>query len=163
MLEPQALTGKHAMPQFYNTWTKKIAEAQGREKNYRRLGKKVVDLYEAREEEASPYSIVYSNTEVLAPSVYNARPVPMVLRRYRDADPIGKAVAETSTRLLKYLVDVESANYDSFDELMQAAVLDGLLTNRGLTRTLCRKTFRKDSVPGTSPTVAMCGRLVRKR
>ena len=35
------------------------------------------------------------------------------------------------------------------------------LTRRGLVRTSWRSTFLKCSVPGTSPTVAMCGRLVR--
>jgi len=43
-------------------------------------------------------------------------------------------VSDVGTRTLKYLLEAESANYDNFDANMQAAVLDGLITNRGLTR-----------------------------
>lgn len=116
------------------TWLGEIDDALKREKKYRRLGKESVDLYEAKDPASTPFAILYSNVETLAPAVYNARPIPMVGRRYKDADPKGKAVAEVSTRILKFLVDTESRDYDSFDDLMQPAVLDGLITNRGLTR-----------------------------
>lgn len=116
------------------TWLAEIDDAMKREKRYRELGQKCVDLYEAKKPDDTPFAILYSNVETLAPAVYNARPVPMVSRRYKDADPIGKAVAEVSTRTLKFLVDTECQDYDSFDDLMQPAVLDGLITNRGVTR-----------------------------
>ena len=116
------------------TWLGEIDDAMKREKKFRLLGKESVDLYEAKNPDTTPFAILYSNVETLAPAVYNARPIPMVSRRYKDADPVGKAVAEVSTRTLKFLVDTECADYDSFDELMQPAVLDGLITNRGLTR-----------------------------
>lgn len=115
-------------------WLKEIDDAQKREKKYREIARECVKLYEAKEPENTPFAILYSNVETLAPAVYNATPIPIVQRRYKDADPIGKAVAETSTRILKFLIDNESKSYDSFDELMQPAVLDGLITNRGLTR-----------------------------
>lgn len=119
---------------LYTHWNQQISDAMKREKSFRQIGGKVVDLYEAKKPEDTPFAIVYSNTEVLAPAVYNARPIPLVTRRFKDADPIGKAASEVATRSLKFLIDTESQNYDSFDELMQPAVLDGLLTNRGLTR-----------------------------
>ncbi len=115
-------------------WLGEISDALKREKNYRILGQKCVDLYEAKRPDDTPFAILYSNTEVLVPAVYNARPIPIVSRRYKDADPGGKAVSEVSTRTLKFLIDTENKDYDSFDDLMQPAVLDGLVTNRGLTR-----------------------------
>lgn len=118
----------------YKYWTGQIADAFKREKTYREEGKKSVDLYEAKHPEQVPFNILYSNIEVLAPAVYNARPIPIVQRRYKDADPSGKAVSDVSTRMLKYLIDTESENYDGFDDLMQAGVLDSLTTNRGVTR-----------------------------
>lgn len=118
----------------YKAWMSEINDALAREKNYRKLAQRCVDLYEAKTPDETPFAILYSNVEVLAPAVYNARPVPVVQRRYKDADPLGKAVSDVSTRLLKFLIDSESQNYDSFDDLMQPAVLDGLVTNRGLTR-----------------------------
>lgn len=126
-------------------WLTEISDALRREKKFRDLGKEVVDLYEAKKPDDTPFAILYSNTETLAPAVYNARPIPVVTRRHRDADPVGKAVAEVSTRLLKFLIDNESRDYDSYDELMQPAVLDGLITNRGLTR------FRYKDAAGKLP------------
>ena len=127
-LSPQQLEG------LYKTWSGEIQDALSREKKYRQTAQRCVDLYEAKNPDETPFAILYSNVEVLAPAVYNARPIPIVQRRYKDSDPIGKAVCDVSTRMLKYLIDTESANYDSFDDLMQPAVLDGLITNRGLTR-----------------------------
>lgn len=119
---------------LYQTWISRIQDALKREKTFRQKGQKVVDLYEAKKPDETPFAIVYSNAEVLIPAVYNSRPIPLVTRRFRDADPLGKAASEVSTRTLKFLIDTETQDYDSFDELMQPAVLDGVLTNRGLTR-----------------------------
>lgn len=116
------------------TWLGRIEDAQKREKQFRSKGKAVVNLYEAKKPDETPFAIVYSNTETLQPALYNSRPVPIVTRRFKDADPIGKAAAETSTRTLKVLLDTEHPDYDNYDELTQAAVLDGILVNRGLTR-----------------------------
>lgn len=139
---------------MFNAWNQKINDALTREKTYRKNGQKVVDLYEAKTPDSTPFAIVYSNTETLQPALYNAKPIPIVSRRYKDEDPIGKIASEVSTRTLKYLIDDESPNYDSFDELIQTAVLDGLLTNRGLTR-------YKYSPPGGPFPERVCGESVR--
>lgn len=116
------------------SWMSEINDALKREKKYRVLGQQCVDLYEAKKPDETPFAILYSNTETLMPAVYNQKPIPIVSRRYKDADPSGKAVSEVSTRILKFLIDTEGKDYDGFDDLMQPAVLDGLVTNRGLTR-----------------------------
>lgn len=119
---------------LYKHWQGQITDALEREKTYRKQGKVSVDLYEIKDPENTPFNILYSNVEVLQPATYNAKPIPIVQRRYKDADPAGKAVSDVSTRLLKYLIDTESESYDGFDELMQAVVLDGFVTNRGIMR-----------------------------
>jgi hypothetical protein len=118
---------------FAQKWRLRIEDALRREKDYRKIGKECVDLYEAKDPSSVPFNILYSNTEVLGPSVYNARPIPIVTRRFKDPDPVGKAAAEVSTRLLKFLIEAESEDCDNFDELTFSAVLDTLVTNRGLT------------------------------
>ena len=115
-------------------WLKEIKDAEAREKKYRTSTKNYVDEYEGAKENRTPFAILYSNVETLAPSIYNSRPIPIVERRYKDADPLGKAGAEISTRILKFLLEEESVDYDSFDDLMQSAVINGLVTNRGVTR-----------------------------
>lgn len=119
---------------LFKAWMGQIQDALTREKTYRKQGQASVDLYEAKNADQTPFAILYSNVEVLSPAIYNSRPIPIVQRRYKDADPIGRAICNVGTRMLKYLIDTDSANYDSFDELMQPAVLDGIITNRGLTR-----------------------------
>lgn len=136
-MQPEAATSERTPAQaekLCEAWKTKIDDAQKREKTFRKLGKESVDLYEAKDPENVPFAILYSNIEVLAPAVYNAQPVPVVQRRYKDEDPLGKAAADVSTRALKYLVDTESQDYDTFDDVIQGAVLDGLITNRGLSR-----------------------------
>ena len=119
---------------FVKGWLKEIDDALKREKKYRKLAKHCVELYEAKKPDETPFSILYSNTETLVPAVYNSKPIPVVQRRFKDADPNGRAVSEVSTRTLKFLLDSEDRDYDSYDDLVQAAVLDGLVTNRGLHR-----------------------------
>jgi hypothetical protein len=131
---PQAAMAGPKAQAFVKYWLGECADALKREKKYRQLGKESVDLYEAKSPDTTPFAILYSNVETLTPAVYNARPIPIVSRRYKDSDPVGKAVSEVSTRSLKFLIDNESADYDNFDDLISAAVLDVTLTNRGLTR-----------------------------
>lgn len=115
-------------------WMDRISDALKREKKYREKGNKVVDLYEGKKADDTPFAIVYSNVETLQPALYNSTPIPIVARRFRDADPVGKAASDASTRLLKFLIDANSKDYDGFDENVMSAVLDALLTNRGVTR-----------------------------
>lgn len=119
---------------FYKHWDGEITDALKREKRYRETGRKYVEIYEARNSDEVPFAILYSNTETLLPAVYNSKPIPIINRRFRDADPLGKAVSDVSTRLLKFLIDTESKDYDNFDDLMVSSALEAILVNRGLVR-----------------------------
>lgn len=132
-IDPENMTDAQKTT-FVKKWLTDIDDAMKREKKFRENAQKVVDIYEGKKSDETPFAIIYSNTETLQPALYNARPIPIVTRRFKDADPVGKAAAETSTRTLKFLIDTEDKDYDNFDELMQAANLDALLTNRGITR-----------------------------
>jgi len=142
---------------LYRNWQNAINDALKREKTFRRLGKQCVELYEAKTPENTPFAILYSNTETLAPAVYNQRPIPIVDRRFKDADPVGKAAADVGTRVLKFLIDAESEDYDSFDELLPAAVLNTLTTNRGLTRAK----YEADTTDGRVTNECVYGEEVR--
>lgn len=72
------------------------------------------------------FAILWSNTETLKPAVYGRTPTPVVSRRYKDADPVGKYVAEVLERSLEFAIDA----YD-FDERMQLSRDDYLLLARG--------------------------------
>lgn len=119
---------------LYKHWDNQISDALKREKKYREKGRKYVEIYEGRKSDEVPFAILYSNTETLLPAVYNSKPIPLVSRRFKDADPVGKAVSEVSNRILKFLLDTESQDYDNFDDLMVTSALEAILVNRGLVR-----------------------------
>lgn len=115
-------------------WCDEIRQAQKREKNFRTLGKSVVEIYEAGKEDEVEFNILYSNTETLLPALYNTTPRPVVQRRYRDSDPLGSAVAKTTQRALEFSIDPAGEETLDFDQVMEAATLSALLPGRGLTR-----------------------------
>ena len=119
---------------LYKHWDNQISDALKREKKYREKGRKYVEIYEGRKSDEVPFAILYSNTETLLPAVYNSKPIPLVSRRFKDADPVGKAVSEVSNRILKFLLDTESQDYDNLDDLMVTSALEAILVNRGLVR-----------------------------
>ena len=70
-------------------WLKEIADARKREKTFRKDGRKIVRIYEGKQAETEQYNILYTNTDTLAPALYNTTPRPVVQRRFKDADPVG--------------------------------------------------------------------------
>ena len=114
-------------------WLDEIDAAKKREKDYRQEGKGIIDVYSGRKRENTPYNILYSNTEVLLPALYSMVPRPVVQRRFKDEDPVGKAAAHAGQRVLEFLLDTNIDGYETFDEAMRASVLDALLPGRGIT------------------------------
>lgn len=128
-------------PSKPSSWLRELESARKREKQWRGRGKKLVEMYECSEKERDRFNILYSNTETLLPALYNNTPRPVVDRRFRDADPIGKVAAQVIQRSLEFALDNDVKSYPSFDELMQSAVLDSLVPGRGLTRFKYDATF----------------------
>lgn len=110
-------------------WKKELDLAGKREKAWRDEGEKIVKRYRAEEKKKNRYNILRSNTEILRPALYNTKPEPDVRRRFRDADPLGKAVSEVLERSLTVFVD----GYD-VECAAKNDVLDALLPGRGLSR-----------------------------
>lgn len=131
--EPEVkATGPRANEVAY--WNRQIKAAKDREKQYRKIAREFVNIYEAEKKQANSFNILYSNTETLQPALYNEVPRPVVQRRYKDEDPLGKLVAKTLERTLEYAIDTPDAGYDPFGSLMDAAVLSSLVPGRGVTR-----------------------------
>lgn len=114
-------------------WMREIGAAKKREKNFRKEGERILSIYGGRKIKDTPFNILYSNTETLLPAIYSQVPIPVVQRRFKDEDQIGKQASEASIRVLKFLLDTNVEGYETFDEAMGAAVLDGLLPGRGIT------------------------------
>ena len=111
-----------------------LDQARVREKDFRKEGTRLVELYEGAKKDTYQFNILYSNTETLSPALYNSVPRPVVQRRFKDADPLGAQAAKAGQRVLEYLIDDGMADYATFDELMKSSVLEALVPGRGVTR-----------------------------
>jgi hypothetical protein len=114
-------------------WLKELDAARKRVKEYRKDASRVVKLYEGGKASESPFNILYSNTETLAPALYNNPPRPVVQRRFKDDDPLGKVASDVARRSLEFLIDNELGDYTPFDDLMSQAVLEALVPGSGVT------------------------------
>ena len=114
-----------------NKWLDEIKDAKKREKEFRKKGKMILDVYSG--EKSCPFNILYSNTETLLPALFSNIPRPIVQRRFKDDDPLGKAVANAAQRMLEYLLDLDVEKYDKFSDAMEMATLSSLLPGRGVT------------------------------
>ena len=114
-------------------WIAEINAAKKREKDYRKEGDRILEIYSGKKKDEIPFNILFSNTETLLPANYSAIPRPVVSRRFKDEDPTGKAAATAGQRGLSFLLDTNIDGYETFDDAMKAATLDGLLPGRGVT------------------------------
>lgn len=105
--------------------------ARKRDKDYRKEGKRILEIYAGGPQH--PFAILYSNTETLLPALYSAVPRPVVQRRFKDDDQLGKMASLAGQRMLEFLVDTNVDGYETYDEGMRSAVLTSLLPGRGLT------------------------------
>lgn len=115
-------------------WVEEIDLSREREKDWRKDGFEAEEMYDCvKQSEADSFNILHSNTETLAPSLYGSVPTPVVQRRFKDNDPLGKSVSAAGQRVLEFLMDTNSEEYDTFDESIKDCVQDGLLPGRGIT------------------------------
>ena len=133
-------------PGVVRRWLAELTIAHREEKDWREEGKKLWEMYEGGKKKAHSFNILWANTELLLPAVYNSTPEPDVRRRFRDADPVGKAVSELLERALSSQVD----EYD-FDDEAESFVLDMLLVGRGVPRVKYVPTFAPQQMGEMEP------------
>lgn len=110
-------------------WLKEIELADKDEKEWRSCGESIWKRYRGDKRKRNSYNILWSNTETLAPALFNSPPSPDVRRRFRDDDPVGKVVSQLLERCLKFQTDNES-----FMHTVKNDVLDCILPGRGVSR-----------------------------
>ena len=113
-------------------WLDEIKDAKKRESDFRKDGERVLKIYGAEKNETTPFNVLFSNTETLLPALYSAVPRPVVNRRFKDEDPMGKASATAGQRALEFLLDTNVDGYETFDDALNHCVLDALLPGRGI-------------------------------
>jgi hypothetical protein len=129
-------------------WVMELDLSDKVEKPWRKRAKDVINRYRDEKSDmnspgrysgSSRYNILYSNVQTICPALFNQSPKPDVRRRYRDADPVGKVIADMLERALSYSMD----DYD-FDRYMRMAIKDQQLTGRGVTRVRYEPRFTEE-------------------
>ena len=117
-------------------WKMEIDKAGETEKAWRKDARKALGLYRLEEhnnddfaKRKETFNILWSNTETIRPVLYNSEPRPDIRRRWKDKDPLGKAVSEVCERSVTFNIDAQD-----LDKSMIAAVNDSLLPGRAITR-----------------------------
>lgn len=124
--------GQQSDASFVKMWLAEIDRADKEEKEWRDRAATTAELFRGKNnkgQSTSTFNIFHANIETLCPAIYNSTPAPDVRRRYSDADPAGKVVADLIERDLEFSLD----SYD-FDDVMKRVVRDGEVVGRGVPR-----------------------------
>jgi hypothetical protein len=121
-----------------NTEARKLLDSiKSREKFFEsgwwKDAERATELYNCEKDDPkNPYNILYSNTEVLKPSLYSATPKPDVRTRFLDSPstPLTKLVEN----LLIVFSDTSSPGYESLDLSMGDATSSSLIAGLGFIR-----------------------------
>ena len=87
----ETITGEPTEPDaVVGSWLAELKDARKREKDFRKDGEKILNIYDGTNQKSVPFNILFSNTETLLPALYSTVPRPVVERRFKDDDPLGK-------------------------------------------------------------------------
>lgn len=117
-------------PRDAKFWHLQLRQEDKEFKGWRTRAEETVDRYRDEERKGGrKFNILWANIETLKPATFSKSPKPDVRRRYLDADPLSREVAETLERALEFSID----DYD-FERVMMKARDDFLLPGRGQVR-----------------------------
>jgi len=113
-------------------WHAQLEQAQKFFDKWQTRGKKVVRRYrderDGTESLKKKFNILWSNIQVMQPSLYGRAAKPEVSRRYMDQDVIGRLASTMLERTIEYEVE----QFPDFDAAMRGVVEDRLLPGRGI-------------------------------
>ena len=117
----------------YQRWLIEIEQAEKWCKDWFDDARKCVKRYRDEDRNQNTASsqnrrlnIFWSNVATLQPALYARRAKPVVERRFKDNDPVGKVAAEVLERAVTFATDS-----DQFDEVIKQARDDRLIVGRG--------------------------------
>ena len=121
-------------------WLDSIALARKNEEPWRKAAGEARERYrgDSKNNQGKKFNILFANTQITLPAIYNSTPIPDVRRRFGDTDAPGKAAAQVLERSLSYSFDV----YD-FGGNMRSVVFDSVLAGRGVLRVRYEPSFEK--------------------
>ena len=137
----EAQESKSALLEY---WGAEIQRAIKRDSPWIERGKKVVDTYRGiYDDNAEVFNILWANTEVLKPAIYNTPPIPEVERRFLEKDPIGGTMAIVMERTLDFCMQIPGRTFDSVAKKVRD---DMLLPGRGILKVVYAAEFEDDVI-----------------
>jgi hypothetical protein len=119
-------------------WLKEIELVKNSkaQKAFEKTGEKILKIYKNHAEKSddpeSPskvmFNVLWSNVQVLCPSLYSRMPKIVVERRFKDSDPVGRLAAQVAERCTSFNLATQQ---DRFNYAVKAAVMERLLPGRG--------------------------------
>lgn len=115
-------------------WAGQLSLADRDHKDWLKEGKSVVERYRGGKQlvgrsRQSKFNILFSNTETLKAALFVRMAKPDIRRRFSDADPIGRQVAEIVERAAIYTQESEDS-----ERAYEHGIEDYLLPGRGVVR-----------------------------
>lgn len=109
----------------------------------RKILKKYRDVRSPREDAITRYNILWANVQTRLPALYARNPKPIVERRYKDRDPIGRTAAEILERSIEFTLD----NVNDFFYVMRLAIQDYELPGMAMVWVRYEPHFHKPELP----------------
>ena len=126
--EPDVYGGKAPGPY----WHEQLSHAQKAFDKWEAKAQRVVKRYrderDGIEWPRTKFNILWSNVQILNPSLYGRMPKPQVSRRYEDNDQVGRLASTILERAIEYEVE----QFADFNSTMASVVQDRLLPGRGV-------------------------------
>lgn len=118
-------------------WLQEIQFGERKLKWFRKRGDQIIKRYRNKRSTATPavtniqvgqrrMNILWSNTQILKPTLYSQTPKPNVSRRNKDKNPVGRWAAIVLERVLANLIDMQE-----FDYVMEQDIENLCLTGFG--------------------------------
>ncbi len=112
-------------------WKEQLGHSKTIFSDWETRAERIVERYRdersATERLRTKFNILWSNVQVLTPSLYGRPAKPEVSRRYMDQDPVGRLASTMLERVLEY----ECSQFPDYDGAMRSSVEDRLLSGRG--------------------------------
>ena len=129
-------------------WNEELRSYDKKAEIWIKDAQRIYDRYELEGERdqgsKARFNVLWSSVQTVIPSLYSQTPVPVVERKYRDQDAVGRVAAQVLQRAI--IADMER---DNFDDVMDAIVLDSVITGRGVPWVRYDPTFSTTEVPLT--------------
>lgn len=142
MARKRKKTEEHEYVRLGRKWLERLESATKAEKDWLDDAKTATLAYTGEGGQDGPvydFNILFSNVETIVPAVINSAPAPDIRRRFGDADPVARQVAEIIERAIRVQVDDSRLQIE-----LEAQAQDAFLAGRGVVRIR----FKSDIIGG---------------